>query len=276
MSRLSQMEVPVIETVAVPAPVATATESGDDRMGLIPLIHVSTVLTHGGAISKVSGTKRSKYNGVYHLIFKNMRAGNISFFTFSELSGIISEFEKYTQYVKKFNETKLSNERKRIYDNVMSRTDSDVQRLINASLQYNVIHSIRITQIVPLSFDSLLEQKNLMYRNIAHILAKKARNIVCNHKGFKDTFRYKSSDEQHLEQYFIERTMREIDYFEFRNIILTLYDRTYSFNYCNCNESDSESDSESECEWCGNYCNNHCSGARKYERRQEEFDDDDY
>ena len=218
-----------------------------------------------------------------------MRAGNVGFFTLLELSEIVSEFNKYAYYVQQFHETKLRNEKKRIYDDVMSRTYPDVQRLICASLRPSEIHAIQLSHIVEQSLDSLLERKQLMYRNIAHILAAKARNIVSKHSGFKSTFCYTHSDDERLEHYFFERTTREIDYLELRPIIRIMHNRAQAIKreqeyradqrgrchecgargHCRCDEP------EPECEWCGDYCNGHCSGARKYERRLQELRDEE-
>ncbi len=243
MLRFMPMESSALEAGAVPAPVATATGSGDDRFGALPKAPFDTIPTHGVVNSIKSG--RTKYDGVYHLIFKNLCAGNVGFFNLRELTDIMDEFNKYARYVRKFNIMKVHNERKRIYDDVMSRPHVDVKRLIGEFLS---LSDIQLTHIVPLSLDSLLKQKQLMYQNIAHILATKARNIVCNHKRFKHTFRYMPSDDERLKHYFIQHTMREIDYLELRPVTHSMYTHLRSLYEAKCEKARQRREEEEEYE----------------------------
>ncbi len=251
-----------------------------------PTVPVDTIPTHGGVNSIKSGRRRDRYSGLYHFIITKLREGNYSSFSYSELWSIMEEFKKYTRYVAWFNEVKTLNEQRRMYEFMMTNSIPEVQRLVIDMTGTQYIKIINLIQIVPLALDSLLERKRLMYRNIALILAAKARNIACFHRRFKDTFHFRVDDGERLDEYFIQRTMEEINYLELRPAILSMYNRAKEIRRlkeereidrrrcpecgtrdrrCRCDEP------EPECEWCGGCCGGYCSGARKYERTQREW-----
>ncbi len=269
---------PELTGTAVINSVALPTGLRDDRSGALPTAPFDTISTHG-VVKSITRGRRDKLDGLYHLIFKNIRAGNVDFFCYSELTELVNEFDMYTRYVREFNETKLRNEKKRIFDNVMSYSCQDVKRLICQMMSLRDIYSVKLTHIVPLSLDSLLERKELMYRNIARILAGKARNIAWNHRAFKHTFRYTSADDERLEYYFFERTMREINYIELRPIIRTMYESANAIQigkksrmrYRMLYEYRSESEYH-ECEHCGHHeCSGNCHLAQRSRMRIAQF-----
>jgi hypothetical protein len=203
------------------------------------------------------------------LIFKNLRAGNVNFFTAVDLSAIVTEIDEYARYVKEFRAIQRRNEQRRFYDLVVANTNPDVQHYITESVGVHMIHSIKLISIVPVSVDTLLERKQLMYRNIALLLAAKAKKIVCNHRGFKSTFRYTAADSTQIEEYFIQRTLAEVDYFELRPTIRAMHTRAIAVQLEKSRRSSYESDMAREEEELEN--------ERRYRaRRGFEYEDDEH
>ncbi len=155
------------------------------------------------------------------MIFKNLCAGNVGFFNLRELTALENAFINYTRAVQEFEKTMVNNERRRAYEAVMSGPNPELMLpIIFASLSRGEIDAVQRIQIVEQSPDTLLEKKRLMCRNIALILAAKAKEIVQKHSAFKRTFRYTPADDELLEQYFIHR---EIDYLELRPKVHAMY-----------------------------------------------------
>jgi hypothetical protein len=265
---------PELTGEAVITPVASATGVGDDRSGALPTAPFGTIPTHGVVNSIKSG--RTKYDGVYHLIFKNLRDGNVNFFTYAELSAFKNEFEEYARYVKQFCAIQRRNDQRRMYDFVVANTNWDVQQCIADAVGMGLIHRIKLTPIVPVSVDTLLERKRSMYCKIARLLAAKAKKIVRNHRGFKSTFRYTATDSTQIEEYFIQRTLAEVDYLELRPAIRAMHTRAIAVQMAKqrrgAYDTASEYDSEPECEHCGHHeCSGHCHLAERSRMRIAEF-----
>ncbi len=178
-----------------------------------------------GATAPAVKSGRTKYDGVLHLIFKNLWAENVNFFTAVELSTMMNEFDQYQRYIKEFNSLQKRNDQRRVYDLMVANTSLDVQHHIVATVGVDLLDSIKSFSIVPLSVDTLMERKRSMCRNIALIFAAKAKKIVCNHRGFKSTFRYTAADSTQIDTYFIQRMLAEFDYLKLYHIIRTLHIR---------------------------------------------------